>query len=216
MKGLWIKDLLTLKKQRNMFLIFMLITIFNGYVNQSVDIIFLLMSFFFVSVATTTIFYDQENKGLLYLFTLPTKGIKYVVQKELLILASVLISIIMSMIFVGIIVLSQNTLIIGSEKLIEISSSALLVGCLTGNVIIPLYLKFGSEQARVIMLILISLFIAGGVLTQQAGVIKWVSSSEILQVFENISTIHLAGISITAVLIVTIISTIISERIIRI
>lgn len=110
MKGLWVKDLLMLKKQWKLFALFMLITVFNGYVNQSVDFVFLLMSFFFVTIATTTILYDQENQGYIYLFALPIKKMKYVIQKELLIIVLIVTSIIMSLLFVGLWFCSAITL----------------------------------------------------------------------------------------------------------
>ena len=93
MKGLWVKDLLLLQKQLKTFLIFMVIAAFNAYTIKSVPVIFIFMTFFFVTTAASTIFYDQENHGFLYLFTLPTRKKDYVIQKQLLILASSLVAV---------------------------------------------------------------------------------------------------------------------------
>lgn len=216
MKGLWIKDLLMLKKQWKLFALFMLITVFNGYVNQSVDFVFLLMSFFFVTIATTTILYDQENQGYIYLFALPIKKMKYVIQKELLIIFLILTSIIMSLLFVGVMVLFRDNFTISGEKLIGLSSAALLFGCITGSVLTPLYLKFGSEQARLVVLILMGLIFGGGFLAQQTGFISWLISSGFLTTISALSVIQLAGISVIIVAVFTSISTVISERIIQI
>ena len=92
MRGLWVKDLLLLQKQLKTFLMFMLIAAFNAYTIKSVPVIFIFMTFFFVTTAASTIFYDQENHGFLYLFTLPTRKKDYVIQKQLLILASSLVA----------------------------------------------------------------------------------------------------------------------------
>ncbi|MFL2098486.1 ABC-2 transporter permease [Marinilactibacillus psychrotolerans] len=216
MKGLWIKDLLMLKKQWKLFALFMLITVFNGYVNQSVDFVFLLMSFFFVTIATTTILYDQENQGYIYLFALPIKKMKYVIQKELLIIVLIVTSIIMSLLFVGVMVLFRDNFTISGEKLIGLSSAALLFGCITGSVLTPLYLKFGSEQARLVVLILMGLIFGGGFLAQQTGFISWLISSGFLTTISALSVIQLAGISVIIVAVFTSISTVISERIIQI
>ncbi|MFL2072212.1 ABC-2 transporter permease [Marinilactibacillus psychrotolerans] len=216
MKGLWIKDLLMLKKQWKLFALFMLITVFNGYANQSVDIVFMLMSFFFVTVATTTILYDQENQGFTYLFTLPIKKMKYVIQKELLIIFLILTSIIMSLFFVGVMVLSQDNFTISGEKLILLSSVALLFGCLTGSILTPLYLKFGSEQARLVVLILMGTIFGGGFLAQKTGFISWLTSNGFLDTISTMSAIQLAGVSVVIVAVFTSVSAVISERVIQI
>ncbi|MFJ1626448.1 ABC-2 transporter permease [Marinilactibacillus psychrotolerans] len=216
MKGLWIKDLLMLKKQWKLFALFMLITVFNGYANQSVDIVFMLMSFFFVTVATTTILYDQENQGFTYLFTLPIKKMKYVIQKELLIIFLILTSIIMSLFFVGVMVLSQDNFTISGEKLILLSSVALLFGCLTGSILMPLYLKFGSEQARLVVLILMGTIFGGGFLAQKTGFISWLTSNGFLDTISTMSAIQLAGVSVVIVAVFTSVSAVISERVIKI
>lgn len=216
MKGLWIKDLLMLKKQWKLFALFMLITVFNGYANQSVDIVFMLMSFFFVTVATTTILYDQENQGFTYLFTLPIKKMKYVIQKELLIIVLILTSIIMSLFFVGVMILSQNNFTISGEKLILLSSVALLFGCLTGSILTPLYLKFGSEQARLVVLILMGTIFGGGFLAQKTGFISWLNSNGFLDTISTMSAIQLAGVSVVIVAVFTSVSAVISERVIKI
>ncbi|MFL2078287.1 ABC-2 transporter permease [Marinilactibacillus psychrotolerans] len=216
MKGLWVKDLLMLKKQWKLFALFMLITVFNGYVNQSVDFVFLLMSFFFVTIATTTILYDQENQGYIYLFALPIKKMKYVIQKELLIIVLIVTSIIMSLLFVGVMVLFHDNFTISGEKLIGLSSAALLFGCITGSVLTPLYLKFGSEQARLVVLILMGLIFGGGFLAQQTGFISWLISSGFLTTISALSVIQLAGISVIIVAVFTSISAVISERVIQI
>ncbi|WP_413527479.1 ABC-2 transporter permease [Marinilactibacillus psychrotolerans] len=216
MKGLWIKDLLMLKKQWKLFALFMLITVFNGYANQSVDIVFMLMSFFFVTVATTTILYDQENQGFTYLFTLPIKKMKYVIQKELLIIFLILTSIIMSLFFVGVMVLSQDNFTISGEKLILLSSVALLFGCLTGSILTPLYLKFGSEQARLVVLILMGTIFGGGFLAQKTGFISWLTSNGFLDTISTMSAIQLAGVSVIIVAVFTSVSAVISERVIKI
>lgn len=216
MKGLWIKDLLMLKKQWKLFALFMLITVFNGYANQSVDIVFMLMSFFFVTVATTTILYDQENQGFTYLFTLPIKKMKYVIQKELLIIFLILTSIIMSLFFVGVMVLSQDNFTISGEKLILLSSVALLFGCLTGSILTPLYLKFGSEQARLVVLILMGTIFGGGFLAQKTGFISWLTSNGFLDTISTMSAIQLAGVSVVIVAVFTSVSAVISARVIKI
>lgn len=216
MKGLWIKDLLMLKKQWKLFALFMLITVFNGYANQSVDIVFMLMSFFFVTVATTTILYDQENQGFTYLFTLPIKKMKYVIQKELLIIFLILTSIIMSLFFVGVMILSQDNFTISGEKLILLSSVALLFGCLTGSILTPLYLKFGSEQARLVVLILMGTIFGGGFLAQKTGFISWLTSNGFLDTISTMSAIQLAGVSVVIVAVFTSVSAVISERVIKI
>ena len=100
MKGLWVKDLLLLQKQLKTFLMFVLIAAFNAYTIKSVPVIFIMMAFFFVTTSASTIFYDQENHGFLYLFTLPTRKKDYVIQKLLLVLVSSLVAVGLSFVLI--------------------------------------------------------------------------------------------------------------------
>ena len=102
MRGLWVKDLLLLQKQLKTLFMFMLIAAFNAYTIKSVPLVFIMMAFFFVTTTSSTIFYDQENHGFLYLFTLPTRKKDYVIQKQLLVLVSALVATLLS---VGLILL---------------------------------------------------------------------------------------------------------------
>ena len=78
----------------------------------------LFMAFFFVTTAASTIFYDQENHGFLYLFTLPTRKKDYVIQKQLLILASSLVAVGLSLVLIFLMMQFDPELQASAEELL--------------------------------------------------------------------------------------------------
>ena len=158
MKGLWVKDLLLLQKQFKTFLIFMVIAAFNAYTIKSVPVIFIFMTFFFVTTAASTIFYDQENHGFLYLFTLPTRKKDYVIQKQLLILASSLVAVVASLILILLMMQFDRELQVGVQELLYTALSGFFFGCLYGAIITPLYLRYGTEKARMLLFAIMGIF----------------------------------------------------------
>ena len=138
MRGLWVKDLLLLQKQLKTLLMFMLIAAFNAYTIKSVPVVFIMMAFFFVTTTSSTIFYDQENHGFLYLFTLPIRKKDYVIQKQLLVLVSALVATLLS---VGLILLLMPfvpELQTSAQDLLYNALYSFFYGCFYGAIITPL------------------------------------------------------------------------------
>ena len=83
MKGLWIKDWLLLMQQKTFFLVVVGISVFCVLSGQ--DLLFMVSysSFLVVSVAVSTISYDDTANGLAYIFTWPASRKQYVLEKYL-------------------------------------------------------------------------------------------------------------------------------------
>ncbi|KAF1302886.1 ABC-2 transporter permease [Enterococcus saccharolyticus] len=216
MRSLWMKDYLLLKKQFMTYLIFLGIAIFNIYATQSIEIGFLFLSFGFVSLAVATLYYDQENEGLTYLFSLPiTKG-QYVVQKELLILFSSLVACLIATILAGLVSYIHYGLMMPLDKLLLIIGTALLLGCFYGAIVTPLYLKFNSEQARVVMFLTIGGFVAVGFLVEKTPILKVILEWGGIQFLTSATSIQLSLLLVGLSLLVSAISAVISHKIIKV
>lgn len=97
MKGLWIKDLLVLKKQKLAVLITLILAIFSlAFFGQKG--IMIGMGIFSVTVSfiiLNSLTLDQQNHGLMYLLTMPFKKKQYVTQKYLLLLFVAICSVVL-------------------------------------------------------------------------------------------------------------------------
>lgn len=217
MRGLWMKDFLAIKKNVKIFLLFIVIAIFNGYTSGSADSVFLFMTFLFVSFAPSTIFYDQSNHGLTYIFTLPIKKSTYVIQKQLLTVATSLASILISLLLIlGVLRFLIDDFSVSNESLLIQSMLALFAGCLYGALAIPMYLKFGSENARTAMFIVIAIFVGGGFLIESLGIMQSNLILGIIQGLASLSVIQLSvGVLVFTAVMLTI-STVVSQRFIQI
>ena len=212
MKGLWVKDLLLLQKQLKTFLIFMVIAAFNAYTIKSVPVIFIFMTFFFVTTAASTIFYDQENHGFLYLFTLPTRKKDYVIQKQLLILASSLVAAGLSIILIFLMMQFDSELQASAQELLYTALSALFFGCLYGAVITPLYLRYGTEKARMLLFAIMGVFALVGILIQKTGILEGILESGIVASVEAFNALQITGLILALTGAVMVLSTFVSRR----
>ena len=215
MKGLWVKDLLLLQKQLKTFLIFMVIAAFNAYTIKSVPVIFIMMAFFFVTTASSTIFYDQENHGFLYLFTLPTRKKDYVIQKELLILASSLVAAGLSIVLIFLMMQFDPELQASAQSLLYTALSAFFFGCLYGAVITTLYLRYGTEKARMLLFAILGVFALVGILIQKTGVLGGILESGIVASVESFNALQITGLVLVLVSGVMVLSTLVSQRFIE-
>ncbi|SYZ78304.1 ABC-2 transporter permease [Trichococcus shcherbakoviae] len=215
MKGLWVKDLLLLQKQLKTFLIFMVIAAFNAYTIKSVPVIFIFMTFFFVTTAASTIFYDQENHGFLYLFTLPTRKKDYVIQKQLLVLASSLVAVVLSLVLIFLMVQFDPELQASAEELLYTALVGFFLGCLYGAIITPLYLRYGTEKARMLLFAIMGVFALFGILIQKTGVLGGMMDSSFIASVEAFNSLQITGLVLALTSAVLVLSAIVSRRFIE-
>lgn len=217
MRGLWMKDFLAIKKSAKIFLIFMGVAVFNGYTSGSPTSVFLFMTVFFVSFAPSTIFYDQKNHGMTYIFTLPIRKSTYIIQKQLLTFAICMASVVVSILLVlGVLQFLVEGFSISNESILLQSMLSLLIGCTYGALAIPIFLKFGSEHAQEAMFGVIAIFVGGGFLIEGLGIMQSSLVLNITQALTSLSAIQLSVgvLAITAAMLA--ISTVVSQRFIQI
>lgn len=212
MRGLWVKDLLLLQKQLKTFLVFMVIAAFNAYMIKSVPVIFIMMAFFFVTTTSSTIFYDQENHGFLYLFTLPTRKKDYVIQKLLLVLVSSLAAVGLSFVLIFLMIQFDPGLQANAEELLYTALAGFFFGCLYGAIITPLYLRYGTEKARMLLFAIMGIFALAGILIQKTGVLEGMMDSRFIASLEAFNSLQITGFILVLTSAVMVLSTFVSRR----
>jgi len=104
MKGLWVKDLLVLKKQKlAVFLTCMLAIcslVFFGQNGIMIGMAIFSATLSFIALNSLT--FDQQNHGLMYLLTLPIQKKHYVIQKYLLLVFATLCFVVLMTIITGV------------------------------------------------------------------------------------------------------------------
>ena len=154
MKGLWIKDWLLLMQQKTFFLVVVGISVFCVLSGQ--DLLFMVSysSFLVVSVAVSTISYDDTANGLAYIFTWPASRKQYVLEKYLFAGctagAAWALAVAAGAIF-GKSVHSETGIL--DWLLQSLMILALLI--ITLSVMIPIKLKFGAEKGRIVTFVVI-------------------------------------------------------------
>ena len=147
MKGLILKDLLNLKGNIKFILLFIIMFGFmsslgDGNVNNFIGVIIVLCTTMIVS----TFSYDDLNKWDSYVLTMPINRNDIVLSKYLTMLIFSFIGVLVSLIVSVTIGYFKNTLILNETLILSISV------CF-GSLILPLIYKFGTERARLLMIL---------------------------------------------------------------
>lgn len=152
MKGLILKDLLNLKGNIKFILLFIIMFGFmsslgDGNVNNFIGVIIVLCTTMIVS----TFSYDDLNKWDNYVLTMPISRNDIVLSKYLTMLIFSFIGVLVSLIVSVTIGYFKNTLILNETLLIN--ALILSISVCFGSLILPLIYKFGTERARLLMIL---------------------------------------------------------------
>ncbi|HBG2902292.1 TPA: ABC-2 transporter permease, partial [Clostridioides difficile] len=152
MKGLILKDLLNLKGNIKFILLFIIMFGFmsslgDGNVNNFIGVIIVLCTTMIVS----TFSYDDLNKWDSYVLTMPISRNDIVLSKYLTMLIFSFIGVLVSLIVSVTIGYFKNTLILNETLLIN--ALILSISVCFGSLILPLIYKFGTERARLLMIL---------------------------------------------------------------
>lgn len=156
MKGLLVKDFRLLKNQVQSFAIIGFIGLMFIFTSQNLNFAISYMAVMSAVFTVNTITYDQYDKGMAYLFTLPINRTKYVKEKYILgILLVVLAMAVMS----AIAVIAYGVRYISFEwgDMAATLAGSLFSAVLLHCIMIPIQLKFGAERSQ----IAISIFLGG-------------------------------------------------------
>lgn len=155
MKGLLIKDMRILLRQKMTLLIIVLLGVFMSMNGGNAGFSLGYMMVVSATLVVTTISYDYFEKGMSFLFTLPVSKKSYVLEKYLL---AVLVEIGMAAFAVVIQVVS---ILMGHPTdwvvFLVTGVSCFVVAMILIAIYIPVYIKCGPEKSRVAILIVIGL-----------------------------------------------------------
>lgn len=156
MKGLFVKDLHLLGKQKLFFLATIFLTVMNAYNLQTLVLVPLFMLFFVLSIIFTTITLDEMNHGFSFLFTLPISRKKYVVEKYLLAYISSIAAIVLS-IFIVLVMNRTQGRVVDIKSFLLVLIGILIVGSLYISLILPFYFKFDEGKSRLIIMVVMAI-----------------------------------------------------------
>ncbi|MFR3687342.1 MAG: ABC-2 transporter permease [Enterococcus sp.] len=156
MKGLFVKDLHLLEKQKLFFLATIFLTVMNAYNLQPLVIVPLFTLFFVLSIIFTTITLDEMNHGFSFLFTLPISRKKYVFQKYLLSYISSLAAILLSVVIVLIMNMAQGRMV-DMKSFGIVLAGVFIAGSLYISLILPFYFKFDEGKSRLIIMVVMAI-----------------------------------------------------------
>ena len=213
MKGLLIKDMRILLRQKTTFLIIILLGIFMGTNGGNISFSMGYMLFVSATLTITTIGYDYFEKGMSFLFTLPVSKKMYVVEKYVMALliglTVVVIGCLLNFIggFFGALAPWEDFAI---TVVVCLAMSMLMIA-----LYIPVYIKCGPEKSRVAILIVIGAIAAVGYLAYL--VIKVESVQKLLMpavgVLEKMTAGQFAAIGVAIWAMLMAVSIVVSLRI---
>ncbi len=181
MKGLMIKDLCLLRNQGKSMLLMLALGLFME-VQMGAGTIIWFLTFLGAMLASGTANYDEFDNGFSFLFTLPITRRQYVREKYVFSVLFVLFCLAVSILFSLVFSLLPGRSIAGPSDILFMSSMGILISGFLLATVLPLRLKFGSEQSRIVwilfFLVITALIVGGGELFRRANS---------LEAFQNLS-----------------------------
>lgn len=156
MKGLLLKDLFGLKRFIKTILVFFGILLLIGFINDSGSSFYTGIIIMYTVMLTITSFsIDESTKWMQYALSMPIKRTTIILEKYvlglLLSVAGVLISLLMEEILIVTMHHNWTVEVLISEAMI------FLVGIIMLSVLIPLLYRFGTEKARLMLIVIFAL-----------------------------------------------------------
>lgn len=161
MIGLILKDLFTLTRQALMYIVFIAVfSLMPGYNMASFAVMMACM------MPMTALAYDERSHWDRLAASMPYTTAQLVLSKYLMGLILMLCSVAL-----GLIALPLQRLVnpdVSLQELLSVSLGALVAGMLIQGVLLPVMFRFGTEKARLFMLVLMGAVFAGIAALSQA------------------------------------------------
>ena len=134
------------------------------------------------------------------------------IQKELLVLVSSLVAVGLSLALVFLMMQFDPELQASAQELLYTALSGFFFGCLYGAIITPLYLRYGTEKARMLLFMIMGVFALGGILIQKTGVLGEIMGSSFIASVEAFNSLQITGLTLALTSAMLGVSTIVSRR----
>ncbi len=156
MKGLLIKDFYLITQNKKTFLIYLFCCAFMAL---SVDVSFVAgyIAMLFGIITMSTLSYDEYDRGMTFLMTLPVDGRTYVREKFFLLAINEMIGFVTGFIFMAISFAFKGQLNTLGENVISLFVFTCATGALM-TMMIPIELKYGVEKGRIVMMVFYGVF----------------------------------------------------------
>lgn len=160
MKGLLIKDIKLIMSNKSMFLVIIIMMALVAFTDVSISaFVTSYISILFTTMVVTTISYDDFDRCISFLMTLPVSRKDYVIGKYVFAVCGEVCGILLSIILnAGINLIKGGQ--IDFYELIFSSVMIFFIMLLFISLLIPIQLKFGGEHGRVVLFAVVILSIA--------------------------------------------------------
>lgn len=205
MAGLIDKDLRLISKRKQSFFVFIIIALVIAFSSEPGDAFILgYVPMVFTIMATSTIAYDDHENGMTFLFTLPVEPKTYVRSKYVLSIAFSLAGLVIAAI------MHYMSFVIHSEEFILVESMKLFfcfipVMGLFISLLIPIQIKYGVEQGRMVMFIVFGLLTLLGIFIANSA-IALTYKVNLIMALDSMSDSLFIGLGLLFTLIVLVIS----------
>ena len=151
MKGLILKDFLSLKRQAKTFVVMLILYAALGLMQDNASILIGMITVIISILPVTAMAYDEQAKWERYALTLPLSRTQLVVSKYILALLLVIIGIVLGFgMSVAVTLLKGDSLDV--VTLVAVTLTCAGVGVFINSALLPFLFKLGSEKARMLMM----------------------------------------------------------------
>ncbi len=151
MKGLIIKDFLSLKRQAKTFGVMMILYAVLGFMQDDASMLIGMITVIISILPITAMAYDEQAKWERYALTLPLSRTQLVVSKYILALLLIVVSIVIGFAMSVIVTLLKGaTLDVAMLGVVTLACAG--VGIFINSALLPFLFKLGSEKARMLMM----------------------------------------------------------------
>lgn len=156
MKGLLIKDFMLMKNMKHSLLIIAIVAIGMSYYMNDLSFIIVYLAILGTTFTSSTLSYDEFDKGYAYLFTLPVTKKDYVMEKYGFGLVMSMGGWLFGTVLVTVSGFIRHTSTIADS--IMLGLMLIPVPLLLLAVLLPFHIKFGGEKGRIIMIAITGAF----------------------------------------------------------
>lgn len=150
MKGLLIKDLTVIGKQKKLLVIVLLVAVFLTLGSEDTGFAGNYAMLVLTTLTLTTISYDEMNGGMMFIFSLPATRKTYVKAKYTFAFLNLLVAATIGMLLSYVETIFKKVPFRLGDTLTVIMGMMLVMGVML-SVAIPLEFKFGAEKGRMIV-----------------------------------------------------------------
>ena len=153
MKTLLVKDYRILMTQKKSFFILLLVGVIMVISTFEIDFLTGYMMMMAMILSLGTVNYDELDNGMAFIMTLPAKRKTYAIEKYVLTMINI-VACAAVMLIIYFITKGFVNWQFGASDMVSVTVGWICGIMIVASVMIPLYLKYGAEKRRVVMMIL--------------------------------------------------------------